>query len=466
MNKLHFHLILFLAVLLVHTQTFAQAPNQYNYQGVALNGSGTPISNSTINLKFRIFQGVTNAYKEERAVLTDNMGHFSCVIGSPGAVNITGSLNNIDWSNYPNSLQVSMDASGGTNFTVLGLDTFKTVPYAQYANRATKADSLMLPFEDTDNNTASFKVTNTLSGGTAIWGKATNINPNSAGIMGEGNGGSSVGVKATNTTGFAVYATGTPTSLNPVIYGQSTGSAGSGVKGKSDGAAGVGVYGESLAGKGVEGYGNNAGSIGVKGSALAGIGVKAYSFSGTALDVEGNLKIAGGNTTPGLGKVLTSDASGNATWKSPGKVGFVAENNNTITVNHNTTITMTLQGELYDNTNSLNLSGSAIDPNTFVAPVSGFYHFTARCFYLYQSLTYNLEGANIWFRVNTTDLKGIGASAPLHISTQTKMPLELNRDIHLNAGDKVVVRTNQINGGGGSAVLWEAYFSGYLIYED
>lgn len=71
----------------------------------------------------------------------------------------------------------------------------------------------------------------------------------------------------------------------------------------------------------IKGYGGGQG-IGVEGAGNFGIGVLAKSFSGTALSVDGKMKIAGNGMTPGVGKVLTSDAAGNATWE--GAVAFAA----------------------------------------------------------------------------------------------------------------------------------------------
>jgi hypothetical protein len=102
-----------------------------------------------------------------------------------------------------------------------------------------------------------------------------------------------------------------------------------------------------------------------------GIGVKAYSFSGTALDVEGNLKIAGGNTNPSDGALLTSDASGNAVWKQS-KVGFISSISTPTSLNHDTWTYITGLSEIYDAGNDFNPTGSPVDPETFIAPVSDF----------------------------------------------------------------------------------------------
>ncbi len=216
---------------------------------------------------------------------------------------------------------------------------------------------LSLPYAGTDASAESFKVTNTLSAGTAIYGQATSANPNSVGILGEGTGGSSIGVRAKNTNGLAIYADATPTgTLVPVIKGMCNSTTlGVGVMGESNGVNGRGVYGSSVAGTAVEGYANNAGAIGVKGNALAGIGVKAYSFGGTALDVEGNLKISGGNTNPSNGAVLTSDATGNAVWKN-NNIGFTTGQELGQSIPYNSFANLTFDTETFDAGNDYNTS--------------------------------------------------------------------------------------------------------------
>jgi hypothetical protein len=241
---------------------------------------------------------------------------------------------------------------------------------------------------------------------------------------------------------------------------------GVGVFGESNGVSGKGVYGETLAGIGVEGYANNAGSIAVKGNSLAGTGVKAYSFSGTALDVEGNLKIAGGNTNPTAGGILTSDASGNAVWKKS-KVGFVSLNtSNSTSLNDYVWTYMTGFNEIYDAGNDFNPTGSPTDPDTFIAPVSGFYQLSGSYNLSYSSTVYNIESCDLRFVIN-----GIAGLEHTHdgawiTSVISFSGIEANELIHLNAGDKVKVQARQYNGGDDALSFYDKRFSGTLLFAD
>lgn len=79
-------------------------------------------------------------------------------------------------------------------------------------------------------------------------------------------------------------------------------------------AAAVGGFAET--GQAIAGFSTNGTAVsGIAGG--TGTGIVAYSLNGVSLQVDGKLKITGGTTQPGLGKVLTSDDLGNAKWDTP-----------------------------------------------------------------------------------------------------------------------------------------------------
>ena len=112
----------------------AQAPQKFNYQGVARDISGDPLTNQSIGLKCSILQGNptgTIAFAESHAVSSDQFGQFSVAVGI-GTV-ITGSFSAIDWGNGPFYLNIEMDAAGGTSYAQMGVAQLISVPYALYA---------------------------------------------------------------------------------------------------------------------------------------------------------------------------------------------------------------------------------------------------------------------------------------------------------------------------------------------
>lgn len=110
---------------------------------------------------------------------------------------------------------------------------------------------------------------------------------------------------------------------------------------------GTGVYGQSIGGEngaGVVGIGNdgNYGIYGSSGNAIGvfGIGATGGKFIGTnALETDGIVKFAGGGVgIIAAGKVLTSDAFGNATWQAiPAVTGPLGLTSATTTFSSNAT---------------------------------------------------------------------------------------------------------------------------------
>ncbi|MCF0039844.1 complement C1q domain-containing protein [Dyadobacter fanqingshengii] len=140
----------------------------------------------------------------------------------------------------------------------------------------------------------------------------------------------------------------------------------------------VGVRGASDAG------------IGVSGTSSSGVGVFASSTSGLALHVFGKLKIAGNGQSPASGKILTSDAAGNATWQFPA-VNLIAFSE--VGINGGGNINSS-GGADYVTVNfgtvAYNLGGAySAASNSFTAPVSGIYHFDAMVEWTHPNLTFS-----------------------------------------------------------------------------
>ena len=112
-------------------------PNAFNYSAVARNAAGQPIAAATIGIQITILKTSpigTSEYSENHFVNTDAFGLFNLVIGA-GAVQ-SGSMATIDWSIDNYYLKVGMDATGGTNFIIMGTTQLLSVPYALYAKNA------------------------------------------------------------------------------------------------------------------------------------------------------------------------------------------------------------------------------------------------------------------------------------------------------------------------------------------
>ncbi len=125
-----------IAVLCFVATLFSQAPQGFNYQGVARDLDGNPLSNQAIALSISILQNSPNGnavYTETHAIETNNLGLFAIQVGSGSPV--TGVFGNINWGVGTYFLEISMDENGGNDYQLLGTSQLMSVPYALYAEK-------------------------------------------------------------------------------------------------------------------------------------------------------------------------------------------------------------------------------------------------------------------------------------------------------------------------------------------
>lgn len=310
--------------------------------------------------------------------------------------------------------------------------------------------------------------------GNGIYGLAGSGNA-SAGVLGDGEF-NSIGVKGISNDFFGVVGV----SQNHIgTYGGSTNNIG--VEGSS--TNNFGVYGFSSNNHGVLGMTWLSGKAGVVGSApvTGSIGVLAEAVNNAlALDVNGALKIHGVAHSPASGKVLTSDAQGNATWKKPfelKKIGFSAISGLAISIPPNTWVRVPFKSEEYDGNNNFT-PATAATPAVYVAPVSGLYHFDIQVAFknnVYYAVKGNIQ--LVYKRNGIVTQKtvryGNCDNASANANFNQKLTLSISGDFHFNAGDEIWVEVAQDN----EAVVADArnqalaestenFFTGHLVFED
>lgn len=126
--------ILLMSVLVM--DSFAQAPQQFNYQAVIRDKQGQPMINKTIQLRLRIRNGGANGaahYTEVRTVTTNEFGLITVAVNSPGADSQQGSIGLVDWGNGTKFLQVEVDHDKDGVFTDMGATQILSTPYAMFA---------------------------------------------------------------------------------------------------------------------------------------------------------------------------------------------------------------------------------------------------------------------------------------------------------------------------------------------
>ncbi|MEY3060350.1 MAG: hypothetical protein RL000_1702 [Bacteroidota bacterium] len=125
-------LLTFLSVL-SYCLIQAQVPSLLNYQAVARNSAGTPLTNQAMQVRLSILHGSasgSSVYSEVRAVTTNAVGLFVIQIGSGGALSTSGNLATVNWTNGSKFLKVEIDPLGGSSYIELGTNQLVSVPYA------------------------------------------------------------------------------------------------------------------------------------------------------------------------------------------------------------------------------------------------------------------------------------------------------------------------------------------------
>jgi len=128
----------------------SQVPQGFNYQAIARDGSGNPITNATISVKLSIltdtsgfYQNGTGTYiweEEQTGIKTNAFGLFTLVFGDPSATKKQGSagtFSTIDWSVIPLYIGTKIDNSNG--YKNLGSAKLWSVPYSMIASKANSA---------------------------------------------------------------------------------------------------------------------------------------------------------------------------------------------------------------------------------------------------------------------------------------------------------------------------------------
>jgi hypothetical protein len=319
------------------------------------------------------------------------------------------------------------------------------------------------------NSSNGFGIITTSTNSNALHAFSNNAN-NLLPTIRANNTGGGVGLHASAVNDNGIFGTSSAVS-KAGVRGESSSAGGDGVLGINT-AAGVGVRAQSNTGTGLSAYSTTGTSLSA--STISGTGIYANSLSGLALNVNGNLKIAGGNTNPVNGAVLTSDANGNASWKT-NRVAFrasgVNSSQNSLPDNDYKRIYF---GNLdYDYAGNFTMLIPGSTPNstssTFTAPVKGLYHFDAHT----EAGSNDVSDMDWgWIRIvvdrNGTILTMENLPGSNDPSAPNGMIYRISADLQLLPGDKVFIEVLQRNDGevGGIFTSGYTYFNGHLVFAD
>lgn len=132
-----------LYLTLIITQCFTPllyAQDAFNYQAVVRDSSGNVLPNQLIGIQAGILQDEntqTLIYQETHQTISNDYGVINLEIGN--GITDLGDFSSINWG-LKCFLQIDIDISGGTNYTLSSLSEILSVPKAVYAERAGRID--------------------------------------------------------------------------------------------------------------------------------------------------------------------------------------------------------------------------------------------------------------------------------------------------------------------------------------
>lgn len=297
-------------------------------------------------------------------------------------------------------------------------------------------------------------------------GSAPGSSSNIFNITSSGTAGTGAAIYGATASTAPAAATGGVAGVTGEVLSITPGGFSAGVRGinRGTGGTGVGVLGYQ-AGTGYGVYGYSAAGTGTVGGSSTGVGGHFISTSGNALYTIGGLKLT--NINEGAGKVLTSDAAGNATWQAPitdTKISFNAYLTTTTAISGGIFTVTGFTKRFEEGGNNLNAS-----TGIYTVPSAGTYLFKSRCSFSPGSGTGNisyLSRINIAFAGGGSHGEQGNIVAPILAGYSTSV--ECSMIYKCNAGDQVYIEAShsslsQVSFNGGSSTA-ATNFSGVRLF--
>lgn len=488
-----------------YSQNFnAQVVTGMNYQAVIRNSSNALVANATVGVKISILQGSatgTIVFAESHTTTTNANGLATFVIGDGTA--ITSTFFNIDWLAGLHFIKTETDPTGGSTYTISNTSQLNTVPYSQFAENSLFASYSGDSWKKTGNNvdvttdfigstndvdvvfkrnnvkagligqnrialgrgalglnSGSFNVAlgpDALAFNTGSFNIATGFESQYVNSSGQGN--TSYGHAALRNNSTESYNTAIGfQALRNTTGGQNTAIGWSALENLTTGGGNIAIgkltnvptpTGNNQLSIGNVIYGANMGDTA---TGTIGIGVPVPT---ERLEVDGKTKTTNLQITAGAGanKVLTSDASGNATWQNANvNTGISVYKNASQIFANNTDTKIDFTAESVDDASAFDLI-----TDEWTIPSTGFYH-------LYATARFSSFPANQTVEIVIYVNGLVSKYSRRFISGDVNF--DISADLKLNLNDKIAVFVYQTSGAPATMPAGNAtiYFSGYKIY--
>ena len=131
--------ILLVIMILAVSQLMAQAPQKFTYQAVVRNAGNQLVPNTLVGVQVAILQDGageqgTPVYAERHIQSTNANGLVTLKIGEGNV--LFGNFNTINWKSGVFFIDVGIDPTGGSDYSIWSTQQMLSVPYALYANEA------------------------------------------------------------------------------------------------------------------------------------------------------------------------------------------------------------------------------------------------------------------------------------------------------------------------------------------
>lgn len=139
----------------------AQVPDKINYQAVVRNTTGEIVANQLVGVRISILEGTIAGpvvFQETHSPTTNNYGLINFQIGTGS--NSGPALNTVDWSADDYFIQIEVDPTGGTSYTINSVTQLVAVPYAMHARTVEFNDDADADPTNEYNTGATFDGTN------------------------------------------------------------------------------------------------------------------------------------------------------------------------------------------------------------------------------------------------------------------------------------------------------------------
>lgn len=488
---------LILNLFFISNVCVAQANEGFTYQAVIRNSSNALVTNASVGVRISLLENSATGTVlfSERHTATTNVNGLVTFVITDGTF-ISGSFPAINWGNVAVFLKTDTDPTGGTNYTITTTSQLKSVPFANYANEAGNTWKPTGNFigsgefiGSTNDADVRFIRNGGLAGriGTTSTAFGRGALPNNIGVSNSAFGSLSLGQNSAGSgnVGFGYEALrfnngNLNTAVGAGSLRDNTGSNNTAV-GNASLLISTGDQNTALGWNSLSNLTTGGGNIGIgrltqvptpTNSNQLSIGNVIYGTNmgntvtgtigiGVAIPTE-RLEVAGKTKTTnlqvtagaGINRVLTSDATGNATWQnSNANTGFHVTKNTVQTIVNNTDVKIDFTSEITDDANAFN-------PTTdeWTIPSNGFYHMYATARFTTNFTANSLVEMSIAVNGNIIKLKRF-----LIPGTES---VDITADLKLVANDKVTILIYQNSGANAtlSALPSYVYFSGYKVY--